>query len=146
MGVFLFGCASGQQPQPAPESVTFETGKSRKIVMHAIINVIEDEGFNVSSSNEKQGIIVCEPRKMLDGVLKEKTEGESWSIQTKASTLNHQIQFSANVSPDGVVRLETLVMATGAAHSVDRDKSKKLARYYEKKIKKILRRRTPRLL
>ena len=107
--------------------------------MRAIINMIEDEGFSVGSSNEKQGIIVCKPRKMLDGVLTEKTEGKSWSIQTKASTLNHRIQFSANVSPDGTVKLETLVMATNAAHSIDSDKSEKLARYYEKKIKKTLR-------
>ena len=76
---------------------------------------------------------------MLNGVLTEKTEGKSWSIQTKASTLNHRIQFSAKVSPDGIVKLETLVMATNAAHSLDSDKSEKLARYYEKKIKKTLR-------
>jgi hypothetical protein len=136
--VFLLGCAAGQQPQLTYEGITFETGKSRKVVMHAIINVVEDEGFSVGSSNEKQGIIVCEPRKMLDGVLTEKTEGKSWNIQTKASTFNHRIQFSANVSPDGIVKLETLVMATNAAHSIDRDKSEKLARYYEKKIKKAL--------
>jgi len=37
------------------------------------------------------------------------------------------------------VKLKTLVMATGAAHSIDNDKSEKLARYYEKKIKKALR-------
>ena len=144
--VFFFGCASGQQPQTTSEGIVFETGKSRKAVMRSIINVIEDEGFKVASSNEKQGIIVCKPRKMLDGVLTEKTEGKSWSIQTKASTLNHLIQFSANVSPDGVVKLETLVMATGATHSIDSDKSEKLARYYEKKIKKALSRRTPRLI
>ena len=137
--VFLFGCAAGQQPQPTSEGIVFETGKSRKIVMRAIINVIEDEGFSVGSSNEKQGIIVCKPRKMLDGVLTEKTEGKSWSIQTKASTLNRRIQFSANVSPDGIVKLETLVMATGGSHSIDSDKSEKLARYYEKKIKETLR-------
>ena len=137
--VFLFGCATGQQPQVTSEGTTFETGKSRKVVMHAIINVVEDEGFSVGSTNEKQGIIICEPRKMLDGVLTEKTEGKSWNIQTKASTFNHRIQFSANVSPDGIVKLETLVMATNAAHSIDRDKSEKLARYYEKKIKKNLR-------
>jgi len=137
--IFFFGCASGQQQQTTSEGITFETGKSRKVVMRAIINVIEDEDFKVGSSNEKQGIIVCKPRKMLDGVLTEKTEGKSWSIQTKASTLNHRIQFSAHVSPDGVVKLETLVMATDSAHSIDSDKSEKLARYYEKRIKKTLR-------
>lgn len=144
--VFFFGCASGQQPQPTSEGIVFETGKSRKVVMHAIINVMEDDGFKVGSSNEKQGIIVCKPRKMLDGILTEKTEGKSWSIQTKASTLNHIIRFSANVSPDGIVKLKTLVMATGSAHSIDSDKSEKLARYYEKKIKKVLRRGTARLI
>ena len=144
--VFFFGCASGQQPQPTSEPTVFETGKSRKVVMHAIIKVIEDDGFSVGSSNEKQGIIVCKPRHMLNGVLAEKTEGSSWSIQSKASTRNHLIQFSANVSPDGIVKLEALVMATGSGHSIDSDKSQKLARYYEKKIKKALRRRTPRLI
>jgi len=29
-------------------------------------------------------------------------------------------------------------MATNAAHSIDRDKNEKLARYYEKKTKKTL--------
>jgi len=137
--VFLFGCAAGQQPQPTYEGITFETGKSRKAVMSAIIKVAHDEGFKVGSADEKKGTIVCKPRKMLDGVLTEKTEGKPWSIQSKASTLNHRIQFSANVSPDGVVKLKTLVMATNAAHSFDSDKSEKLARYYEKKIKKALR-------
>jgi len=137
--VFLFGCAAGQQPQPTPEGITFETGKSRKAVMSAIIKVVDDDGFSVGSTNEKQGIIVCKPREMLDGVLTEKTEGKSWTIQTKASTFNHRIQLSANVSPDGIVKLETFVMVTNSAHSIDRDKSEKLARYYEKKIKKALR-------
>jgi hypothetical protein len=137
--VFLFGCAAGQQPQPTSEGITFETGKSRKAVMSVIIKVAHDEGFKVGSADEKKGTIVCKPRKMLDGVLTEKTEGKPWSIQSKASTLNHRIQFSANVSPDGVVKLKTLVMATNAAHSIDSDKSQKLARYYEKKIKKALR-------
>ena len=137
--VFLFGCAAGQQPQPTPKGITFETGKSRNAVMNAIIKVVDDDGFSVGSANEKQGIIVCKPRKMLDGVLTEKTEGTSWNVQSKASTLNHRIQFSANVSPDGIVKLETLVMSTGATHSIDRDKSEKLARHYEKKIKKALR-------
>ena len=137
--VFLFGCAAGQQPQPTAEGITFETGKSRKAVMNAIIKVVDDDGFSVGSANENQGIIVCKPRKMLDGVLMEKIEGTSWNVQTKASTFNHRIQFSANVSPDGIVKLETLVMATDAAHSIDSDKSEKLARYYEKKIKETLR-------
>ena len=137
--VFLLGCAADQNRQPTSEGITFETGKSRKIVMHTIIKVVDDEGYSVGSTNKKQGIIVCKPRKMLDGVLTEKTEGKSWNMQTKASTLNHRIQFSANVSRDGIVKLKTLVMATGAAHSIDNDKSENLARYYENKIKKALR-------
>lgn len=137
--VFLFGCAAGQQTQPTSEGITFETGKSRKVVMNAIKKVVDNDGFSVGSANEHQGIIVCNPRKMLNGVLTEKIEGTSWNIQSKASTFNHRIQFSANVSPDGIVKLETLVMATNAAHSIDSDKSKKLARYYEKKIKEALR-------
>jgi hypothetical protein len=139
--VFLLSCASGQQPRPTSEGIIFETGKSRKNVMYAIIKVVEDEGFSVDSASEKKGIIVCEPRKMLSGVLTEKTEGRPWNIQTQASTFNYRILLSANVSPDGVVKLETLVMATGAAHSLDKDKSEKLAKYYEKKIKKALRHR-----
>ena len=144
--LFFFGCAAGPQPQPASEATVFETGKSRKVVMHAIIKVIEDDGFTVGSSNEKQGIIVCKPRSMLDGILREKTEGKSWNMQTKASTFNRRIQFSANVSPDGIVKLEVLVMEEGSEHSIDSDQSQKLARYYERKIKKLLRRGTPRLI
>ena len=138
-GVFLLGCAAGQQPQSASEGVIFETGKGRKAVMDTIIRVVENEGFKVGSANENQGTIVCKPRKMLDGVLTEKTEGKPWAIPTKASTLNHLIQFSAHVSPGGVVKLKALVMSTGASHAVDRDKSEKLARYCEKKIMKALR-------
>lgn len=139
MCVSLLGCASGQRLQPAPEGIVFETAKSRKMVMRSIMHVMEDEGFKIGSSNEKQGIIVCKPRDMLNGVLREKTDGIPWNIQTRVSTLNHRILFSAKVSPSGVVKLKTIVMATTAAHSVDRDKSQKLARYYEKKIKKVLR-------
>jgi len=137
--VFLFGCAAGQQRQPTSEGITFETGKSREVVINAIKKVVDNDGFSVGSANEHQGIIVCNPRKMLNGVLTEKIEGTLWNIQSKASTFNHRIQFSANVSPDGIVKLETLVMATNAAHSIDSDKSEKLARYYEKKIKEALR-------
>jgi len=137
--VFLFGCASGQQPQRNSEGIIFETGKSRNIVMHAIIKVIKNEGFKVDYANEEKGIVVCKPREMLDGVLKEKTEGTPWNIQTYASTQNHQIRFSANVEPDGVVKLKTLVMVTSSADSIDRQKSEKLARYYENKIKEVLR-------
>ena len=137
--VFLFGCAAGQQRQPTSEGITFETGKSREVVMNAIKKVVDNDGFSVGSANEHQGIIVCNPRKMLNGVLTEKIEGTSWNIQSKASTFNHRIQLSTNVSPDGIVKLETLVMATNAAHSIDSDKSEKLARYYEKKIKEALR-------
>ena len=143
--VFFLGCATSPQ-QPAFEPTVFETGKSRQVVMHAIIKVIEDDGFSVDSSNEKQGIIVCKPRTMLVGILREKTEGTSWSIQSKASTGNHLIQFSAIVSQDGIVKLKALVMEAGLKSSVDSDKSEKLAGYYEKKIKKLLRRGTPRLI
>ncbi len=138
--VFLFGCAAGQQPEPVFEGVHFETGKSGKAVMNAIIKVADGDGFKVGSVKEKQGIIVFKPREMLNGVLMEKIQGTSWNVKTMASTFNHRIQFSANVSPDGVVKLKTLVMATNAPDSMDRDKSEKLTRYYEKKILETLRR------
>jgi len=102
--------------------------------MNAIIKVADDEGFSVGTVNQKKGIIVCKPRKMLNGVLMEKIQGGSWNVQTKSSTFNHRIQFSAHVSQDGVVRLRTLVMATDETHSVDREKSEKLTAYYQKKI------------
>jgi len=144
--VFLVGCASGRQPQTTYEGITFETGRSRKIVMHAIIEVVRNEGFEVAYANERKGVVVCKPREMLDGVLREKTEGTPWKLQFHSETLNSRIQFSANVNPDGVVRLKTLVMVTDAADSFESQKSEKLARYYENKIKEALRRVVPRLI
>ncbi|MCG6881975.1 MAG: hypothetical protein LJE96_22875 [Deltaproteobacteria bacterium] len=144
--VFLVGCASGQQPQPTFEGITFETDKSRKIVMHAIIEVVRNEGFEVAYANEKKGVVVCKPREMLDGVLREKTEGTPWNLQFHSETLNSRIQFSANVNPDGVVTLKTLVMVTDAPDSFESHKSEKLARYYENRIKEALRRVVPRLI
>ncbi len=145
-GVFLFGCASGQQPQTTSPDIIFETGKSREIVMRAIIRVARNDGFEVVYSNEKKGIVVCKPREMLDGVLKEEIQGSPWNVQFNPSTFNHRIRFSANVNPDGVVKLKTLVMATDAADSVDGQKSEKLARYYEHKVKEALQRVVPRLI
>ena len=144
--VFFFGCASGQQPQPTFESITFETGKSRKIVMQAIIEVVEGDGYKVAYANEKEGVIRCKPREMLNGVLKEKTSGTPWKLQFQSETLNSQIRFSANVNPDGVVKLKTLVMATSSPDSLYPQKSEKLARYYEDRIREALRRVVPRLI
>ncbi|MCF8128173.1 MAG: hypothetical protein K9N10_06640 [Deltaproteobacteria bacterium] len=144
--LFLFGCASGQQPQPTSESITFETGKSRKIVMQTIIEVVNGDGYKVAYANENEGIIRCKPREMLNGVLKEKTNGTPWKLQFQSETLNSQIRFSANVNPDGIVKLKTLVMATNSPDSLYPQKSEKLARYYENKIKEALRRVVPRLI
>jgi len=144
--VFFFGCAPGQQSQPVSPDIVFETGKSREIVMHAIIRVVRNDGFEVAYSNEKKGIVVCKPREMLDGVLKEEIQGSPWNVQFNSSTFNHRIQFSAKVNPDGVVKLKTLVMATDAPDSLDSRKSEKLARYYENKIKEALQRVVPRLI
>ena len=145
-GVFLFGCASGQQPQPTSEGITFETGKSREIVVQAIIEVVESDGYKVAYANEKEGAIRCKTRAMINGVLKAKTDGTPWKLQFQSQTLNSQIHFSANVSPDGVVKLKTLVMATNSPDSLYPEKSEKLARYYENKIKEALRRVVPRLI
>ena len=144
--VFLVGCASGQQPPPAYEGITFETGKSRKIVMHAILEVVRNDGYAVAYADEGKGVIACKPREMLDGVLREKTEGTQWKLQFHSETLNSQIRFSANVSPNGVVNLKTLVMVTDAADSFERDKSEKLSRYYENRIKEALHRVVPRVI
>jgi len=144
--VFFFGCAPGQQSQSVSPDIVFETGKSREIVMHAIIRVVRNDGFAVAYSNEKKGIVVCKPREMLDGVLKEEIQGNPWNVQFNSSTFNHRIEFSANVNPNGVVKLKTLVMATEAADSVDGQESVKLARYYENKIKAALHRVVPRLI
>jgi hypothetical protein len=144
--VSFFGCASGQQPQATSSDIVFETGKSRETVIHAIIEVVESDGYKVAYANEKEGIIRCKPREMLNGVLKEKTEGTPWKLQFQSQTLNSLIQFSANVNQDGVVNLKTLVMATSSPDSLYPQKSEKLARYYENKIKKALQRVVPRLI
>ena len=144
--VFLVGCASGQQPLPDYEGITFETGKNRKIVMHAIMEVAGNDGYKVAYVNEEKGTLVCKPRQMLDGVLRERTQGKQWKLQFHSETLNSQIRFSAKVSPDGVVKLKTLVFVTAAADSFERNKSEKLARYYENKIKEALSRVVPRVI
>jgi hypothetical protein len=144
--VILVGCASGQQPKTDYEGITFETGKSRKMVMHAIIEVARNDGYKVAYTNEKKGVVVCKPREMLDGVLRERTQGKQWKLQFHSETLNSQIHFSAKVSPDGVVKLKTLVFVTAAADSFESQKSEALARYYENRIKETLRRVVPRVI
>jgi hypothetical protein len=79
---------------------------------------------------------------MLNGVLQEKIAGSQWNMQSFDSTLNHRIEFSANVNPDGVVTLKALVMEAGAAASIDKNRSEKLTRYYENRIKEVLRKWT----
>ncbi len=145
-GLFLLGCASGQQGKPNVEGVTFETGKDRKTVMHAILEVVKNEGYKVAYANEKEGIVRCKPREMLNGVLKEKIRGTRWNVQFSPSTLNHRIEFSASVNPDGIVTLKTLVMATSAPESLDSQKSQALAGYYENRVKAALQRVVPRLI
>ncbi len=144
--VFVFGCASGQKPQTNHEGITFETGKSRKIVVQAIIEVVESDGYKVAYANEKEGVIRCKTRAMINGVLTAKTDGTPWKLQFQSQTLNSQIHFSASVNPDGVVKLKTLVMATDSPDSLYPQKSQKLARYYEDKIKEALRKVVPRLI
>jgi hypothetical protein len=139
---FIFACASSQRPQTPFDGITFETGKSRKMVMQAIMEVIHIEGFKVAYINEQNGMIGCKPRMMLNGVLQEKIKGTQWNMQTFASTLNHRIEFSAKVNPDGVVKLKALVMETSAPGSVDGNTSEKLTRYYENRIKEVLRKWT----
>jgi len=143
---FFVACATGTQTQSGPQGINFETGRIRKTVMAVIVQVATDDGFTIGSVNQADGMITCKPRKMLDGVLSQKIEGGNWDIQTKHSTFNHLIQFSAAVTRGGVVELKTLVMISGVDSPVDRNKSEKLARYYEKKIMKILRTPRPKLL
>jgi hypothetical protein len=91
-------------------------------------------------------MITFNPRKMLDGTLYIKITGNDSALQTKRSTFNHLIQFSARVSRDGVVELKTLVMISGLDGPVDAEKSERLARHYEKRIMKVLRTQPPQLL
>ena len=138
--VLVFGaaCATGYHAQTEAEGIVFETGKSRRAVMDAISEVVIDDGYTVGATSDREGTIVCNPRHMLDGILTEKMSGEDWGRTSKKATLNHLIQFSARVSEDGVVELKTLVMVSGAEGLVDPVKSEKLARYYEKRIMKVL--------
>ena len=135
----LFGCAAAQQPEADYEGIVFNTGKSRKAVMDAIIKVVHDDGFTVGAVNENHGTILCKPRPMLNGVLMEKIEGKKWNLQTKTSTFNHQIRFSATVGINGAVNLKTLVSENREMPTIDCFKSNGLARYYERKILETLR-------
>jgi len=143
--VFL-ACATGPQTDMETEEIVFETGSSRRSVMDAIVEVAVDDGYTVESVSDKDGIIIFNPRKMLVGTLSKKITGNDWNIQSRGSTFNHLIQFSARVGKDGVVALKALVMVSGLNSPVDGDKSEKLARYYEKKVMRELRRRPPKSL
>jgi len=103
------------------------------------MEIVIDEGYDVDPVTEGQVDIVCKPRVMLSGVLLEKTEGKEWVMQSMRATLNYHILLSAHVSERGIVQLKAVVIEPGFAKSVDRQKSEKLAEYYERKIKKKLR-------
>jgi hypothetical protein len=107
------------------------------MVMDAIMEVLQIEDFNAHADNKK-GIISCKPREMLNGVLQKKIQKNNWNMQSFASTLNHRIEISAKVNPDGVVKLKALVMEAGSVDSIDRNTSEKLTRYYENRIKEVL--------
>lgn len=139
-------CAAGSYPETEGKGIVFETGKSRRAVMDAIIDVAIDDGYIVASTSDADGTIIFNPRQMLDGILSQKTTANDWSMQSKKSTLNHFIQFSARVNKEGIVELKSLVMVSGLDSPVDEDKSEKLARYYEKRIMKELRRERPKPL
>jgi hypothetical protein len=143
---FFMACAAGRQTQPVPQGVVFETGKRRQAVMDAIVQVGVEDGYAVGSISQEDGVIVFKPRKMLDGILSQKISGRDWNMQTKSSTLNHLIQFSAGVSQKGVVELKAFVVVSGLNGPVDSDRSEKLGRYYEQKIMRVLRTPLPKLL
>jgi hypothetical protein len=133
--LITFGCATYPQTRVTSEGIRFETGTTRRAVMDVISDVTEDEGFTIEKIDESQGVIICKPRKMLNGILWEKTEGKQWNIQSKAAAYNHEIRFSATVSREGIVELRAIVITSGLDKSIDTKASEKLARYYERKIK-----------
>lgn len=145
LSVFM-ACATDSQTQMRPEGIVFETGKSRRAAMDAIVDVAVDDGYAVDSTSDADGTIIFFPRKMLDGALTRRITGDDMALQTKRSTLNHLIQFSARVSKEGVVELKAFVMVSGPDGPVDRDKSEKLARYYEREIMRFLSRTHPKIL
>jgi len=137
--LFFFGCATSQEIKVATEGITFETGMSREAVMDAIIKVTNDEGFAIATISEKYGIITCQPKNMPTGEMLKKTGDSAWGWTSKVSAWVHEVQFSANVSETGVVRLRVVVgMNTPEHKTVDSYRSAKLARYYEQKIRDLL--------
>ena len=137
--LLLFGCATDQNlKSDSTVGVTFETGKGWEIVLNTIMEIMIDEGYDVDPITEGKVDIVCKPRVMLSGVLLEKTEGKEWVMQSMRATLNYHILLSAHVSEKGVAQLKAVVMEPGFGKSIDREKSEKLAEYYERMIKKKL--------
>jgi hypothetical protein len=143
--LLLFGCAADENYRAAVlqetdrvEGVTFETGKVKGAVMNVIMDIVMDDGFDVDPITDETGNIVCKPRVMLSGILQEKTDGKKWSMPSKRATLNCRILLSAHVSEKGVAQLKAVVMEPGFGKSIDREKSEKLAEYYERMIKKKL--------
>lgn len=130
--LLLFACSGIQQGPGFPEVIRFETGALRGEVMAALSDVTEEEGFTLDEFNESEGLVSCKPRQMLRGILWEKTSQREWRIQSKAATQSYRVQFSAEVSPEGVVGLNVLVFRAG--NVLDEDASRSLARYYEGQI------------
>ena len=122
--LLLFGCATDQNlKSDNVVGVTFETGKGREVVLNTIMEIMIDEGYDVDPIKEGTADIICKPRVMLSGILLEKTEGKQWIMQTIRSTMNYQILLSAHVSERGIAQLKAVVVESGFAKSVDRQKS-----------------------
>jgi len=137
--LFVFGCATSQEIKVATEGITFETGMSKDTVMDAIIKVTNDEGFAIATISEKYGIITCQPKTMPTGEMLKKTGNSAWGWTSKVPAWVHEVQFSANVSKTGVVRLKVVVgMNTPEHKTVDSYRSAKLVEYFKKKIENNL--------
>lgn len=136
--LLLLACGTDRQALKPVEGVYFQTGKPGLVVIEKIRSLLMDEGYSIESVSEESGTITCEPRKMLNGVLNEKIDDNSWPLQTKRSTLNHQIILAVQVGPDGSVKVKTGVYADDRTGSLNRKKSLELAKYYEKRIRRKL--------
>jgi len=150
---FIIGCATMEQQNEAIEGVVFETGQPRQKVMEALVNILLEEGYDVDNINEKFGIVSAKPYKILTGKLMKKLGEPGGGFVGTNSHLVHTIEFSANITKEGRVRLKALAseeadenifammanpQASRRSLRIDVFRTNKLTEYYKRKLTKRL--------
>jgi len=108
--LLLVGCATPQQKQIVAEGYQFKAGQDREQALEAIVNTLQDENLNVTTINEKFGIVSTGVQKVPAAqVLKWRGDPIFGVGET---TWNVEINF--NVKKDGTTRVKYCVYGPDA--------------------------------